>query len=240
MTRLGKILVFFQVGMSLLCASWAFALWSNHVDWTAQKGKGTTPDGELVGRMKEYDDLAKASIRPATARWRDSRGQLETQEWWRPAERIWYAQQLRILRGDEAAPAILQLARGNDGTVVMDPNYGRGSNNVLQMLPTPLKPLSFYETQIKGAIVRLGETTEQLKKEADRDTAATKQLNGPKGLHARLQFERHKLDAVIAEYKAIRPKWLNAAVELKELEELRQRLDRRIEELTTNKVARRP
>ena len=95
MARLGKILVFVQVGMSLLCATpGRYALWSNHVDWTAQKGKGAKADGELVGRITEYDTLAKASVRPATARWRDSSLQLEREEWWRPAERIWYARRL--------------------------------------------------------------------------------------------------------------------------------------------------
>ena len=66
----------------------------------------------------------------------------------------------------------------------MDANYGRGSNNVLQMLPTQLKPLSFYATQIGASVKRLGEATAELKKEADRDTAATKLLNGRTGLHA--------------------------------------------------------
>jgi hypothetical protein len=45
---------------------------------------------------------------------------------------------------------------------------------------------------------------------------------------------------VVQEYKDLRPKWLNNMVELKELEELRQRLDERVRELTTSKVASQP
>jgi hypothetical protein len=250
MERLGKILVFVHLGLSLLLASAAMALYFNRTDWTAQKGKDGKPDGELVGRIAEYDDLAKTGIWPAEKRLLSNREQLEANERSRPYERNWYAQQLAILRGDVAGP-IQQLARGPDGSVLFDPTFGQqGRTNILQMgpvqakdrdgKPLELKSLVVYAREIGRKVDDLITETANLKKEADRDAAATNQLKGPKGLHARLLFEKHKYDQVVEEYKAIRPKWLNNTVELRELEELRQRLDERVRQLTTTKVSSRP
>ena len=247
MERFGKSLVFVHLGLSLLAASWAFALYFNRIDWTAKKGQGGQPDGELVPLMAEYDNLARTGIRPGQKRVADNRKPLEFHEAWRPYERAWYATQLRILRGDVAGP-IKQLSRGPDGTVLMDPTYGQpGKTDILAMQapqvggkPIELKPLLEYDTTIPRKVEEILKETEKLKKEAERDAVATNLLKGPKGLHARLQFEKRKYDDVVQEYKDLRPKWLNNMVELKQLEELRQRLDERVRELTTSKVVSRP
>ena len=59
---------------------------------------------------------------------------------------------------------------------------------------------------------------------SDRDLKATNLLKGPKGLHARLFFEVDKQELLKNEYDEVRPMWLNTMVELRNLQQLQERL----------------
>lgn len=248
MSMLGKILVYVNLGMSLMFAAWAGMLYLNKIDWSAQKGKGLSPNGEALARIEEYDALGKNGIRPATARLRASSLKLTDSEGWRPYERDWYKQQINfLLEGATEAKPVQQVVRGVDGSVTLTLDEYAKTGNILKMGPVQakdregkqikLKSAAYYDREIARAIREAGTASVSLEKEARKDTEATNKLKGPKGLQARLKAERIKREAVVEEYKAIRPKWLNASVEEEQLKEVRKRLDARIQELTTNKPA---
>src|SRR5947209_1868639 len=76
----GKIMIFLHLGLSLMFATWALVLFTNRIDWTNKKGTATQSDGELLARMADYDRLAKSSVRPADARFREAREKVQKEE----------------------------------------------------------------------------------------------------------------------------------------------------------------
>src|SRR5262249_9101036 len=65
MSRLGKILVIVNLGLSVVFAAGAAMLYLNRTDLSATKGKDGTPDGALVAPMAEDEELSKTGIHPA-------------------------------------------------------------------------------------------------------------------------------------------------------------------------------
>src|SRR5437764_4151578 len=94
MALLGKILVFVHTGLSLCLAAWALALYTNRVDWTDRKAAADKPAGVLAQRRAEYERVVSSAVRPADTRFRNNRQLLVFHEAWRPAEKVWFAQEL--------------------------------------------------------------------------------------------------------------------------------------------------
>ena len=84
----------------------------------------------------------------------------------------------------------------------------------------------------------------RLKKAAEKEKEYTDALKGvppdKKGLQAELRDEYIKLAMIEAEYDALRPLWLNDKVKLQNLEELRDRLNERIQQLGGKPTGERP
>jgi hypothetical protein len=248
----GKILVCVHFVLSLILAAWALALYTNRVNWTTAKGKGLESDGELVALQAEYDKLGKGNVRPADFRWRRGRDLLVYNERRRPVERAWYVQQLEFLRsgGVTADRPIRQLVRDKEGAstfvldnrkfpvwtgdlLVMEPVLHLSKDKDGKPIPWNLRALNTYAGEYKKAVDEVVAAVKRVKQAADRDLAATNALKGPKGLHARIEFEQVKQKRVDAEYALVRPLWLNTRVELQNLEDLRTRLEKRINELAS-------
>src|SRR5262245_26708801 len=94
MTRLGKLLVFLNVALSVLFAAWAGFMLALRVDWSADKNKG----GELSARKEKIDATLKNALPQAETRWKAEQARLAALETPRPAERKWYTEQFQILR----------------------------------------------------------------------------------------------------------------------------------------------
>jgi hypothetical protein len=247
MSGFGKTLVFLQLAMSIVFATIAMVMYTNRPDWSMNKGKDGGPDGELLQRKQLYDTLATASVRPSDVNWRDSHTRVLQNEWPRAQERRWFAQQIEFVKtgATEKNPA-LQVNRGNDGRPVLQPNPSRTSF-LLQMVPPSdsegkakkdrdgkdlaLKSLAWYDKELKQAADDITREMKRLQVAAQKDLDATNKLKGPKGLIARYHAEQGKHDRVVEENKELRPLWLNAAVELQNLEDLRERLNLRLREL---------
>ena len=243
----GKILVSTHVGLSLIFATWAMVLYVTRVNYSNTPGKGATPDGELVARVAEYERLTKNDVRPLDTRWRDGRRQLEAHELYRTVERPWYDSQLEFLRtGAKEDNPVRQLERDAAGNPVVVENPRAGAD-LLKMgpprdkegkpllnragQPLALKSLELYNREYDAT---QGEITVELKllqKAAERDLRATELLKGPKGLHARISFERTKQERVKEEFEEVRPLMLKTAVELQNLRQLALRLQLRLGEL---------
>jgi hypothetical protein len=244
----GKILVLTHFGLSLCFATWALVLWANRVDWSSEKGKAGKPDGELVARIAEYDRVARPGVRVADARWRAARKVVQDNEAWLPYEQAWYERELNFLRSGTVTKdtSIRQIDRGPDGNVIILPNPAVGGA-LLQIgpirdpagqpfkgrkgEPLDLNSLDYYDKEYPATITQMTVILRKLQDEAKRDRDATKEMIGPKGLQARLEFEKLKQARIKDEHDEVRPLWLNTAVELKNLEELRLRLQVRLKEL---------
>jgi hypothetical protein len=248
MARFGKILVFVHLGLSLCFAAWAVALYTNRVDWTERKATPTRPAGVLVGLKADYDTIAKDGVRPADLRWRYRRSVLNYQEALRPYERAFYARELALLdtgltpnrparqvnRGAEGLPAAVE-GTGYD-RVQMGPLLDKEGNPRKDRDGQPLKLLSkdYYTREIARVIADIGKAKQSIEAAAKREKDATDELKDSptrKGLQTRLREEAAKQALVEAEYDEVRPEWLNASVELLNLDELRKRLAERIKEL---------
>jgi len=237
----GKILVVLHVGLSLILATWALVLFTNRMDW---------PERAPV-KKKEYDGVATTGVRPADARFRAHRTQLESHEGWRPSERPWYELQLAFLgNGATEANPVRQVDRGPDGNPIVLPNPAAGAD-LVQMgapkdnagqpvkgrdgQPMVLKSREFYNKEFDATFAQKILAFDRRQKAGKLDSEATAKLNGPRGLYARLQFETVKQDRLKDEYNEIRPLWLNTMVEYRNLEDLRLRLAVRLKELESLK-----
>jgi len=243
----GKILVSTHVGLSLIFATWAMALYVTRVEYANTPGKGTSPDGELVARMAEYERLTKNDIRPLDTRWRVARKELLDHEVLRLNERPWYDSELRFLeigakednpvrqlvRDAAGNPKIVENARGKGDVLEMGPLRDKEGKPMLNRAGQPLvlKSQEFYNREYDATTAEITVEYKRLQTAAKRELDETNRLKGPKGLHARIHFERAKQELVKDEFEEVRPLMLKTAVELQNLQQLRLRLMDRLREL---------
>src|SRR5262249_33733172 len=128
-----------------------------------------------------------------------------------------------LIPNPPAGGDLLQMGVPKDNTG--QPIKGRDGN------PLVLRSRDGYYKEYDSLVQ--AETLQFIKRnaEAARDKDFTDRLKGPKGLHARLQYEAVKLERLKDEYSEIRPLWLNTKVEYQNLEDLRRRLNVRFDEL---------
>ncbi len=255
MTLLGKLLVFANMFLSFLMLSWATALYTNRIDWSAAAAKGDKPAGVLNGR-KARVEAATASVKLADDRWRDARdGKPEVHDGlaaWeqrRIAERAWYATALNDLKtgpGNKLDAPIQRIKIREDGQAVLDPkNFNRPvlepAERRKEKPEDPARPLFAYDYYI-AELIRL---TQQIEAEQTRyqdliaqESELTKQAIGPKGLRQRIADEYIKKGRVEEELKDVAGRQqTNALVETELLLARRNQLERRRDELKKAKEA---
>ena len=57
MTKFAKIMIFLTVAMSIVMAAWALGVYTNHIDWSANKATADRPAGELTKRIDRINLL---------------------------------------------------------------------------------------------------------------------------------------------------------------------------------------
>src|SRR4051812_46322684 len=108
MTKFGKILVFLDLGLSLLLMTWAINFYLARIDWTDTAAKGDQPAGELVARKAKIDSLWTALTAPTPSAnspersFRDARLEIGFQEVRRRETRKWYDVEMGLM--DKAPP----------------------------------------------------------------------------------------------------------------------------------------
>jgi hypothetical protein len=115
-TSLGKILVFANLILSILFATWALGLYTNRLDWPGG-GAPVIPGGKALGevgtRKAEIADREKATSL-ALNNWILGNATLNAMEFTqRPTAQKWYADKLKLLE-DGQAP-VGALVYGKDG-----------------------------------------------------------------------------------------------------------------------------
>src|SRR5262245_8693736 len=119
MTRTGQILLFVNVGLSMMFAFWAFGLYRDRVDYATDI---KTWADEVQRFQKVLAPGGDDARRGAEARWQLAANGLKAAEERRPQLTKWYADQLEGLRA--GAGQVLALAFDKAGNLQMDPATG--------------------------------------------------------------------------------------------------------------------
>jgi hypothetical protein len=258
MTLLGKILVVVNVGLSFLMLSFAFAMFTNRVDFTAKPVKGDKPAGVLAARVERVKS-ASESVDLANARWRealrgggaDKRPIREGLLAWdkrRVEDRAWYDEELKKVisgpgpdgKGDKVV--VKRVATGKDGLPIPDDkNFGRptlvdAERRKGEMDPRgePLFCYDWYVRELGDLTVKIQAAQAEYKKAVEEETALTEEIIGTKmakGLRRRIIDEQEKIQLIDEELKDVAGRQTNALVETELLLARRSQLERRIDEL---------
>ena len=110
MTRLGKLLVLLNAGLSLGLAGLAFGIYTNRIDWpgTAPAAGGEKTVGEFAQKKAEVEDAQKAAG-VALTRLEEARAQLVHLEDRRPKDQEIYVKQLQALEGKDGQGGAIQV-----------------------------------------------------------------------------------------------------------------------------------
>lgn len=181
MTMIGKILVFANLTLSLIFATWAVSVFTQRVDFSDKKGKDPTDErgwgrvAKLKEELTSWNGDGKQGRRPwAETRWLSSLGQLRAAEKLRLDNQAWYADQLAALaNGNDAKGAavpnpvkrvaylggVLELEKGLPKLMTVNDKGGQ-----------PLKPrtgLIQQQADLDTQIKKIQEEIAGLRKQAD-------------------------------------------------------------------------
>jgi hypothetical protein len=248
MTVFGKILVFVNLALSLMMATWAFGVWTNRIDFSNTPPKTDQSAGEYAKRAAEID-LLWAGLPSAETGWKDARRDLLREEAERVADRAWYHTEMDHLRNRASStiPARTVVYAANDqpgakrGLILIDRNTGRPTMApALDAAGGPLQSLAFYIDAEQKRLAELDQV--QTKHEAQIAEAVdlTERLVGKpgvKGLQQRLVEERNKRAEIVLETELIQPLLVNAAVDVQLVSKRNNSLKARVEELKKVGVA---
>ncbi len=242
-TLLGKLLVLLVVVLSLGLCTFAIGVSTNRIDWPgtgAPAIPGAKSTGELARLKGEVDEAQKAVVL-AVGRCDDAAQVLARREARVPKDRQYYARQLEILEGKDAAGNPV-----NDPIQVLVPAKGGPDADGLPVLEAraPARPLESRRAA-KEELARLDqEIAKQMAAVKDliaREKSVTVEINGvkgeQKGWRDLLAEETGAHEKALAEIEAVRPLRYNRQVEAAILAQRQAALQARLNDLRKVGVA---
>jgi len=253
MGKLGKILVFVNLAISLALMIWAMTMFVYRVDWsdTPPQNKDGLPEGEYSIRLRKV----QASWRPmpdAEREWRTARANLLKLEEQRRDSRRWYDAELAKLEYDpnpKAPTSMREVVLDKNGQADLDagpadPKFPDAIRIKMQAVndrtptPSPLVAANVYDvregelfTSDEMAKLGLYRARTRLREAVEKNVEHITRMLGPKGLHARGQDEKAKRQAIAEESKAVEPQLINTAASSQFAIEREKELRSRVEEL---------
>jgi hypothetical protein len=249
MTVFGKVLVFLNVALSFMLMSWAFAVYTNRIDFSDAKPTGEQAAGEHAKRAAVIEKLWEG-IRPAQVNWTSAHAAVARQEAHLAADWEWYHAEMdhNAAKAKQGAPArrIVWAAKDDEQTGVrqgqpaIDPKTQRPMMvPVKDKAGNDMQSLAAHHLDLEKTLLQIERVHEIHEKQIKDAIAETEKLIGPKGLHQRLLDEKQKREDVLAEEKLVRPMLVNTAVEKELIEKRNKQLVHRIDELKRIGVAAR-
>jgi len=239
MTRFGRVLLFLNLVLSLGFAFWAFAIYTQRIDWTTTKSPER--QGEYAQRAAALDSLKTAIARG------ESRLDLATQSVKAEEDRIpkyvaWYKVQLENLRTGKnpvRAPVI------NKGQLQLDKDGYPRLGPVLTNDKTPIPGLASLDVLHQDYLAKqqqIVDTIHETDAAVDKEKALTVLIgNGKdKGLRAQLAAELLAEKNSVDEQEFLKPLLYNRQVELQVLAKRSRELQARLKELQASRVAEKP
>jgi len=244
MTFLGKLLVMVNVGVSLVMAYAAVALYFNGVDWGYDKAKPGEVGGLLKQKQAEIAEVQTMQA-PNESAWKAARPLLWKQEEERRKARAFFVAKIDHNRNkaNQDAPALaveIEKTKEGDYRAKRDPKAPylpvmkltkvRGEKEKQDDL-APLQSRAVYQGQLLTYHKENLGLLDKLAKEFKKDDELTRQIfdkSTKRGLQPDLMEERVKRQKVEAERRLIKPLYVNTAVEselsLKRLKALKEQI----------------
>jgi hypothetical protein len=180
MTQFGKLLVVFNVVLSLVFLAWAAAVYTEHVDWVTPAGGGADQKGRLE-QLKEEITALDAERNRVFARWHAVNRSLAAAEADRQPRRDWYAEQLKVVEtgtdtaGNKVEPPVRELPPEVDGLVAY---RSRAPRKPITYNGQPLQSLTYYGEQLVDRDQKVKEGQALVQKLIDEQKVLTEKLNG--------------------------------------------------------------
>lgn len=234
-TFLGKILIFFNLVLSVFFASWAIGIYTNHIDWPGTgSGAGLAGDkaqGEYTRRKTEIDERGKSAAL-ALARWQGQTATLAALETQRPKNQQWYDARLKAM--SDGTDPVASLVFDNAGKLLLQngkaatgPNGQplQPRNALLGALAQTEKNIQTEIEQAKSALEEAGRLTQEINGDKE------KKNDFPKGLRDLLAEEETAQNNARAELQYLAPFLYNRLAEAELLQKRHKSLNDRVTEL---------
>jgi hypothetical protein len=235
-TLTGKILVLFDVALSLMFAFWAYGVNRNRIDFQAEN----KARADEIDRFKKV--LAPAGDNPllgAEGRWQFAVRNLKAAEERRPALVKWYAEQLEALRtGQGKVQALVQNKAGKlqvdpaNGQPILGPVLDAGGKEI-----PGLASLSKLGQNYSKAQSDLQDTLQQINKAVADVRRLTDEISGLRSVLAAWQEELRRSQD---QHEYLQPLLYNRQVEVQILTKRHKALESRLQELKAVAVAKQP
>jgi hypothetical protein len=260
MTLLAKILVFVTLVLSLLMFTWALALYTNRIDWSARAPKADQAAGALQVRQKRLDEVEQPRLALAATRWRESlKGNggrdnrpvsqgLLAWEQRRVADRKWYGEELQAARsgagGNADNKAPIKRVATKDGQLILDAG-GRPTladaerrKDDKDPRPQPLYSYDYYVRELADRTQKIQDAQAKYQAKVKEAENLTAEAIGPKGLRQRIVDEEIKIGLLDEELKDVIDRQTNSQVDTDLLLARRRQLELRKAELEKARQAK--
>lgn len=233
-TRLAKILIFFNLGMSLVFAAWALALYTQRVEWGPKGASATQVAGEMFKRTEEINKLKGARTR-AEQHWETALADLRRLYAQSKTDEAWYREKLAAL---ETSPKPVETLAPDKQSI--------GSLARPQLVPwidnegKPVSSLAVQRKQIDQVHRDIETETTTLNNLVAQEKQLTQQLIGDgmnKGIREFIRIEEEKRQNAEKEQDYLEPLLYNRLVELSLLQKRNKILDGRLKEVQKLGVA---
>ena len=259
-TLIGKLLVFFNLVLSLMFAAMALGIYTNRIDWPGTASP-TVPGEKVLGEYGERKEAIQKQEQVASTaltRWLDMTEKLDRLELSRPAQELkpddvvsrpeavaWYADMLNILKtGTDRSGKpnkVTALPRDKDGKLVLkrDPATQLLALATGQPVPGPTNQALQSESEYKAALEKteqaIAATRARGLEANEAEKILTIQINGIAGMQKGLRALIDEVEAAgrsaLAELEYLRPFRYNRQAEGELLDKRQRALEARREEL---------
>ncbi|GIW81797.1 MAG: hypothetical protein KatS3mg105_3604 [Gemmatales bacterium] len=232
-TRIGKILVFLNLILSLGMATIAVGIYMNRIDWV-----GTDSSEERQGqyeRLREEIDSLRASLARAYGRWQEQVTHLAKLETTRRQRREWYDVRLQELKtGNQPIKQLvyenLMLKTDRNGLPVLVVHPDKR----LKAKQSLLQELEARDKEISDEIAAINMLIEEEVRLTFIIEGKPGEKKGLRGLLSELEEAQKRS---LAEAEFVKPLRINRGIEVQSLQERQKALRARVEELKKIGVA---
>lgn len=217
-TRIGKLLVIFNLILSLLFATVALGIFTNRINWpgTVKGGEEVTFEGseQKIKQINMLGDLANRG----NERWIAARNGLAQSLNQRATEQRWYEDELKKLKeGDGPVKTLVY----QNGKLQVEPS-GRPSLTD-HPLKEKLQPREKLVAALNSTEDQIGKAMDDIDKAIKQEQDLTEEINGKKTVQEnKVQIQQRGLRDNLAEYQKIEK---DALAELVHLRDVRYNLE---------------
>jgi hypothetical protein len=236
MSQTGRILLYVNVALSLAFAFWAFGIYSQRIDRVA----------ENKARVEQIDGLKKI-LASAEERWRAARTAAQAAENKRPELQKWYEEQLTTLRTGPGPVFALDLSKGQvkldpTGRLLLAPVTDAAGKAIADVANLAALQKKYTEKQqtLRTTVQETDALVKQAQSLSDEIGPQPKKAGQKKTLRTELADVLQEDKNSQNEQEFLKPLLYNRQEEVKILEQRREELKGRLEQLQSVTTAQKP